>query len=160
RGATPGALVVFRAQAGAADAPPADPLRPVASALPAGVVVLDGDGRCSYCNPVCATVAGFGPEDGLGDGWVRFVHPEDQEFAAEWQTAARQQKPYATEIRFRDTDGRVRWAQLRAAPLRAEDGRYLGLVGVLEDVALWKELEQELGLQQKLAEDLRRDHQQ
>lgn len=135
-----------------------DHLRDVTAGLPIGVLVLDGAGRCDFCNAHCQTVAGFTPGEGLGDGWMRFVHPEDQEFATEWQTAARQQQPYATEIRFRDGAGRVRWTQVRAAPVHTADGLSLGLVGILEDISPTKELEDEVSRRQRAAEELRRTH--
>ena len=160
RAAPFGALVVLRAAHPAEETTPraADPLHAVAASAPAGIVVLDPAGHCIYSNPACRIVAGIAPGEGLGDGWTRFVHKEDQEFATEWQRAVRQEKPFTTEIRFQGEGGRHRWAQLRAAPLRDETGRYLGQVGLLDDITLWKELEDDLGLHQREAEDERRKH--
>lgn len=139
--------------------PQCERFQTLAADLPGGLVLLGADGQCSYCNARAGVLGGFTAEEGLGDGWTRFVHSEDQEIVREWQAAARREKPFESELRFQDRQGRVRWTQLRAVPLRQRDGGYLGLAGLLEDTSAWKEVEDDLGRQQKAAEDLKRGHQ-
>ncbi len=143
-----------------AKARPLEHFQRLAAAAPTGMILLNPDGQCVFSNPACRAAVGLASADVTDDGWTRFVHPKDQEFAAEWRDAARKQEHYTTELRFRNSDGRVRWAQLRAAPLRGADGTYLGHLGILDDLTSWKEVEDELGRQEKLVADMKLGHQQ
>ena len=45
---------------------------------PVGVFLTDAAGRCTYTNARCQKIYGFSFEEGLGEGWTRFIHPEDR----------------------------------------------------------------------------------
>src|SRR5262249_33737177 len=112
--------------------------RAMATAAPAAIMALDQNGECSFCNPACQTVLGFGPEEGLASGWMRFVLPDDLPLAEEWKDAARHGLPYSKDCRFHDNAGADRWIRVRADAARMDRGNYLGHVAVLEDVSALK----------------------
>ncbi len=45
---------------------------------PIGIFLTDHEGRCTYTNPRCQEIYGFEPDEALGEGWSRFIHPEDR----------------------------------------------------------------------------------
>ncbi|MCW2239602.1 PAS domain-containing protein [Azospirillum canadense] len=81
------------------------------------------------------TLTGQSPEEPLGDGWARVIHPEDlpamlQAWTASVQTGA----PYDTAHRVRLTDGSFRWMRSRAVPRRDGTGTILRWYGTTEDI--------------------------
>ena len=64
---------------------------------------------------------GYTPEQALGDGWSRGVHPED---LARWlDTCVRAfdaREPFEIEYRLRRRDGEYRWVLDRAVPRYAD----------------------------------------
>ena len=52
--------------------------RSLSNCSPVGVYLTDIEGRCTYTNPRCQEIYGFTAEEGLGEGWSRFIHPEDR----------------------------------------------------------------------------------
>jgi PAS domain S-box-containing protein len=129
--------------------------RAVASAAPVGIVVLDQNGECTFCNAACQSVAGFAPKEALGSGWTKFVDQADQTVVDQWKNAARQGLPLSQELRFRDAQGRTRWVRLRADAARSDRGQYLGHIAVFEDLAQQKDLEGQLAERKKTEEALR-----
>ncbi len=70
-----------------------------------------------------------------GFGWLDSVHPEDRAATLDtWDHAMRSAEPFATCYRVRRADGRYRYMQVRAAPVREADGSLREWVGVHRDV--------------------------
>ena len=63
--------------------------RSLSNCSPVGVFLTDIEGRCTYTNPRCQEIYGFTFEEGLGEGWSRFIHPEDRTRRAGKMVAAR-----------------------------------------------------------------------
>lgn len=119
--------------------------RSLSASSPVGIFMTDLDGRCTYTNPRCQAICGFTFEEGLGDGWTRFVHPEDRErILADWNACARDGREYSRELRFQSVRSGMRWAHLRYSPMLAETGEPRGYVGTVEDVTEQKRAQQAL----------------
>lgn len=128
----------------------------LAACAPAGMILLDRDGRCTFSNAAWQASTGCTGEESLGDGWVRFLHPEDRAVASEWTAAARAGRPYASEFRLQNAPGQIRWVRLRADAARTAKGQVLGSVGTFEELADLKQLEQELAEHKQTVDNLGR----
>lgn len=86
-----------------------------------------------------------------GDAWMERIHPDDRdkilEARARGHTAER---PYQIEYRLRRLDGKWRQMVARAVPVRDEDGRIEGWIGVVDDVTEERRLAEQVRQAQKL----------
>lgn len=140
----------FRA-AKRAEAPEAheseDRFRALSACFPDGIFMTDLEGRWTYANPRCQAIGGFTLQECLGEGWLRFVHPEDRDgLAEEWFAAAAGEDSYSRQLRFENAEGAVRWVHLRSAPMWSSDGHPIGRVGTIEDVTEAGQAEEALRL--------------
>ena len=82
-----------------------------------------------------AGITGHVPEDYMGAGWAKAIHPEDlPATVATWTDALRAEAPYTVEHRVRTADGEWRRYVARAVPVRDADGTVREWVGVHEDI--------------------------
>src|SRR5262245_21940573 len=93
------------------------------------------DMSCEHVSPAWLEFTGARPEEALGDGWSRAVHPED---LARWlDTCLRAfdgRQPFEIEYRLRLRDGDYHWVLDRGAPLYSAEGRFLGYGGACIDI--------------------------
>ncbi|HLS86766.1 MAG TPA: PAS domain-containing protein [Burkholderiales bacterium] len=131
------------------DEPRAGPARAsprlMEDAVPAMVWSARPDMSCDYLSRAWLEFTGCTPEQALGDGWSRGVHPED---LARWLDACVRafdaREPFHIEYRLRRHDGEYRWVQDRGVPRFSPDGVFLGFVGSCVDVHERKRCEHEL----------------
>jgi len=82
-----------------------------------------------------AEFTGMTPEEYLGSGWLRAVHPDDRERAADaWRNAVRDREVYVCDYRLRRHDGAWRTTEARGVPVLESDGRVREWVGANTDV--------------------------
>ncbi len=119
--------------------------RTLSTSSPVGVFQTDAEGQCLYTNPRWCEITGLGPEESLGVGWIRAVHPDDQDdLLTAWRRALLWDEEMIHEFRFRRPGGEDRWVQARAAPVRSEGGGVRGYVGTTEDITERKRAEEAL----------------
>ena len=103
------------------------------------------DLSCDYLSPAWLEFTGCTPEQALGDGWSRGVHPED---LARWLDrclrAFDEREAFEIEYRLRHRDGEYRWVLDRAVPRYGRNGAFLGYVGCCIDIDDRKRAEDEL----------------
>lgn len=108
--------------------------RALSACAPVGIFATDLERQCVYTNARCNEICGFSPVEALGQGWTRFIHPEDVErVVQEWDAAIRQHMDYEGEHRWLHRDGEVRWTAVRSAPVRSDSGKLLGYMGAVAD---------------------------
>ncbi|SDM55389.1 PAS domain S-box-containing protein [Methylobacterium phyllostachyos] len=82
-----------------------------------------------------AGITGHVPEQYMGAGWAKAIHPEDlPATVATWGDALRAGTPYTVERRVRTAHGEWRRYVVRAVPVRDADGTIREWVGVHEDI--------------------------
>lgn len=117
----------------------------------------DGEGRCVFLNR--AQREFWGVEDTILDkfDWSSTLAPEDQEKVfGPFQEGMAQRQPFTCEARYRRADGAIRVLRTKAAPYFAQDGAFLGMLGVNEDVTDLREVQANLDKRnQELAASLR-----
>ncbi|MDE2405141.1 MAG: PAS domain-containing protein [Sphingomonadales bacterium] len=93
------------------------------------------DGRSDYFNRVWRQFTGDGGQESEGDGWMRYLHPDDRDrTAAAWQAAVANGSAYDIEYRLRRHDGQYRWMLVRGMPLRDRAGRVYRWLGTCTDI--------------------------
>lgn len=103
------------------------------------------DMSCDYVSRAWLEFTGLSADQAKGDGWSRAVHAED---LARWLDSCVRafdaRDPFEVEYRMRRHDGEYRWVLDRAAPMRSNDGLFLGYVGACVDIHERKRAEQAL----------------
>lgn len=109
---------------------------------PVGIFLFDIAGHCTYINPRCQEICGFTLEEGLGDGWLRFLHPDDKPKAIlDWKQYIAERQELSQEYRFQTLGGATCWTHLRTSPMFSDLGELVGHVGTVEDITARKQTE-------------------
>jgi PAS domain S-box-containing protein len=117
----------------------------LAEMSPVGIFRTDIEGNCRYVNPKWCQMAGLTPEEALGPGWVKALHPEDREkTAVAWYRTARERLPFFCETRFCTPEGIVTWLVAQARAETDENGQITGYVGTVTDITERKQLEEQV----------------
>ncbi|MFQ5704980.1 MAG: PAS domain S-box protein [Gemmatimonadales bacterium] len=112
---------------------------------PVGVFRTDPAGACLYVNERWCEIAGLSPEEALGGGWVKGLHPDDRErIVREWYDAVRENRPFRSEYRFRRGDGVTTWVMGEAVAELGARGEIVGHVGTITDITARKRVEKAL----------------
>ncbi len=104
----------------------------------------DAEGYFTYVGPQGERY-GVPADEILGENLMDLVASEDREgVAADFQRSMSTGEEFPTEFRIRDVRGCVHWLEDSAKIQRGEDGRIVGLVGVLRDITERKKAEESL----------------
>ncbi|MBI2825481.1 MAG: PAS domain S-box protein [Planctomycetia bacterium] len=116
--------------------------RKLATYAPVGIFQTDAQGRCLFVNDTWCNLVGARLEDALGDGWQRFVHPDDRRrIVAEWRDATTERRNQVSEFRVRAKDGGDRWVVASASIMLDPTGAVSGYVGTVVDMTERKAIE-------------------
>jgi PAS domain S-box-containing protein len=121
-------------------------LRQMTETLPEMLWSATPEGVIDYCNSRFLTYTGFSPEEVMGDGWQKTIHPDDAaRVAPVWMDCVTTGAPYRVEVRtFHAADGAYRLCAVTALPLLDEQGRILKWHGTIVDMHDWKQAQDEL----------------
>ena len=110
-------------------------LRALVEGIPHLVWSAYDDGRRSWSSPQWTSFTGLSDAESRELGWIDAVHPDDRAGVLDaWKRAVETQR-FEADFRLRHADdGRYRWFQARATPVRTEDGRILEWLGTSTDV--------------------------
>ncbi|MGV3720382.1 MAG: PAS domain S-box protein, partial [Actinomycetota bacterium] len=112
----------------------------LADGIPQLVWQADAEGAVQYCNLRWLEYTGLSPDEVLGWGWARALHPDDLQATRErWEAAAPTGETYEAEYRLRGRDGRYRWFLDRGIPVRDESGAIIQWVGTCTDIEVRKQ---------------------
>jgi PAS domain S-box-containing protein len=116
--------------------------RTLAMFAPVGIFQTDAEGAGLFANEAWCTITGARPEQALGNGWARFVHPEDRQRVFEgWQDAARNRRNEVTEFRFVNQATGIRWVVASTSAIADAAGGVTGYVGTVVDLTDRKAVE-------------------
>lgn len=125
--------------------------RTLASFSPVGIFQADMNGQCIYVNERWCEIAGLSPEQAMGDGWVKALHPEDRTAISNaWYQMVESGDKFTREYRFQTPVGKITRVYGHAAPLKEESGKRTGYIGTITDITLLKKLEDQLLTSKKL----------
>lgn len=107
----------------------------LAEALPQLVWSATETGTADYFNGHWCRFTGAPAVDSCGEGWLRFLHPDDVDHASTvWADAVRNGGLYSVEYRLRRHDGEYRWMVARGLPVHDDFGTVLRWVGTCTDI--------------------------
>ncbi|HPZ96932.1 MAG TPA: PAS domain S-box protein [Phycisphaerae bacterium] len=131
--------------------------RLLAEAMPQMVWIARPDGYLEYFNSRCYEYGGATFDQGKGDDWMRWLHPDDLERTKRrWHHSLTTGEPYEIEYRFRRAhDGTYRWFLGRALPVRDESGQIVSWFGTSTEIHEQKQLQEQLAAAQQAAEHAR-----
>ena len=107
----------------------------ILNSVPHVIWATGRDGRIDFISEQWARTYGGNSAEMIGEGWIKFVHPEDVEDAvASWLAAVENSEPYENEFRLRVPTGEYRWVLINAKPEVGPDGEVRRWVGTCTDV--------------------------
>ncbi len=108
------------------------------------IFTLDSAGLIIYVSPVVEQLLGYRPEEVIGEDFAKFIHPEDLSGlrASLCKTMQGVLEPY--EFRARDKCNQYRHVRSFSRIENDEQGRTLGITGVLSDITEQKQKAKEL----------------
>jgi diguanylate cyclase (GGDEF)-like protein/PAS domain S-box-containing protein len=124
--------------------------RTLAEAIPQIFWIGNSHGHTTYLNKRWYEMTGSTEGEGLGVGWIEWVHPDDRAPCLEkWQKCMLSGETYEIEYRLRDSTNGYRWYLGRAVPLRDEEGVIQQWFGTCTDIEEQKHYQQVLEQQIK-----------
>ena len=118
---------------------------------PIGIFRTDVDGKNTYVNPLWEEITELSAQEGMNDGWLNSVHPEDRDgILRGWQHATATGGFYSHECRILTPGGKTKRVRALGSPLKGANGTIKGYVGTLEDVSDFWQARQEIIRTQKL----------
>ena len=101
----------------------------------------DPEGNWTYLSAAWTRIFGFDIASSLGTNFMEYVHPDERErtIALFMAVVAGGADYCHHEGRYRSTDGRYRWIELRSQVIRDDEGRVIGNTGTLTDRTEGKE---------------------
>jgi PAS domain S-box-containing protein len=120
--------------------------RVMADTAPIMIWVGDEEGGVLYGNRRWQEFTGMTPEETMGTGWTRMIHPDDRKAAYEgYLHALAERQTYQAEWRlFRISDQSFRWVMCTGIPLLTGSGDFNGYVGTMVDITDQKRANEEL----------------
>ncbi len=103
---------------------------------------VDG-GEWTWASPQWSSFTGQTLEESRGHGWLKALHPDDRDGALAGWREANGSSALAMETRlFHAGEGRHRWFQNRALPVRDEEGRITEWLGTSTDIDDLRQLQE------------------
>lgn len=116
--------------------------RSMADTAPVLVWMAGADRLCEFLNKAWLDFTGRSLEEGLGNGWIESVHPDDrQRCQAIFDSHFDARQPFEIEYRLRRHDGQYRWVLARGLARYAANGEFVGYIGSAVDVTDFAEQE-------------------
>ena len=117
----------------------------LANVSPVGIFRTDANGYTTYVNPRWCNISGLSFEDGLGNGWLKAVHPDDRETIKKgWQDSTTIKAESYADYRFLKNDGSIRWVMGQAIPEKNSENQVVGYIGTITDITDRKHAEETL----------------
>ena len=114
----------------------------LARVSPVGIFYTDTTGYTTYVNPTWCKISGLSAEEGLGEGWLNAVYPDDRQTVQEnWNKSTRMHKMSSADYRFVHPDGSVVWVIGQAVPEIDSNDQVVGYVGTITDITERKQVE-------------------
>jgi PAS domain S-box-containing protein len=109
-----------------------------------GIWLLDAERNITYANQRMLDILGYSLDEMIGTSFNRFIDDQAKK-EAEIHFKRRQQgikEQY--DFCFRRKDGTIIWAIVSASPLLSDDGNVVGSLGLITDITLRKQAEEDI----------------
>ncbi|MGA7935956.1 MAG: PAS domain S-box protein, partial [Kovacikia sp.] len=117
--------------------------RTLSQCAPVGIYMTDADVlQCTYVNDRWCELTQLTADQAIGAGWVKALHPDDQQRVfEEWQAALQNNREFILEYRYLHPDGTIVWVSGRAIALRDQAGQVSGFIGTVSDITERRQME-------------------
>jgi PAS domain S-box-containing protein len=121
-------------------------LRQLTETIPEMLWSATPTGAIDYCNARLLEYTGVTPEEVMGNGWTKLLHPDDAGRAVDaWLSSVASGAPYQLEVRtFHAADRTYRWCVTNARALLDSHGTVLKWHGTVVDMHDWKQAQEAL----------------
>lgn len=91
------------------------------------------DGKFTYVNRTMCRVTGRMESELLGSGWINSVDELDRERVdRSWEYALENGIEFSSSFRMIDSDGETFMVKLTANPMKSQDGKVIGYLGIID----------------------------
>jgi len=98
--------------------------RTLLESSPLGIMLLDDNGQCTYCNRRGLDIFGTTLGESMGMGWACAIQPSDMESVIkDWLAALREGREFSCVFGLRSPQQHVRWVSARSSPISREASR-------------------------------------
>jgi diguanylate cyclase (GGDEF)-like protein/PAS domain S-box-containing protein len=120
--------------------------RQLADAMPQIVWTADPDGTIDYANQTLSDYTGLTQDDLKSNRWISAVHTQDvEQSVAAWSASVHSGREFSTAYRVRSAkEGSYRWHQVKAVPIRDEQGTIVKWYGTATDIHDFKSATEEI----------------
>lgn len=109
--------------------------RMMANLVPLIIWTTDENGACNFLNVKWVEITGTSVEEGFGDQWQKFIHPDDREnISSSWKQSFKKKKPFEAKFRILNPKGNFIVSYLNSNPRFNTSGEFLGYIGIIQDV--------------------------
>jgi PAS domain S-box-containing protein len=124
--------------------------RSMADSAPLLIWISDADRRCTFVNKSWLNFTGRACDRELGDGWAERLHPDEAaQCLSTYAHAFDARREFAMEYRLRRRDGEFRSMFHKGVPRHAADGRFLGYIGIADDITDRRHAEEQAAEQRR-----------
>ncbi len=103
----------------------------------------DSEGKLTYVSPAIKSLAGYDPQELMGQVFLRLVHPDDLPRVMQEIQKIQKGNHIRSEVRIFKKSGEIRWISASNRPVFEKD-EFIGLQGILTDITERKQAEDEL----------------
>ncbi len=107
------------------------------------VYLLDNKGNFIYISPVAEKIAGYKPEEIIGNSFAKYIYPEDLPSLSKRFGQVLEGRTTTSEYRIYHKSGKIFWARTSSHP-RIVNGVIAGAQGLLTDITDRKQAEEAL----------------
>lgn len=98
------------------------------------------EGRYTYLSPSSLLVLGYAPEELIGMSPYELVHPDDLDSLLRFHTKMVERQGVSTlQFRLHCKDGKYRWMESTAVPIRDHEGQIIEIQSAMRDISERKE---------------------
>ncbi|MEO6721455.1 MAG: PAS domain S-box protein [Ferruginibacter sp.] len=107
----------------------------IAHLVPIVIWMSDEQGNIIYLNKEWSDLTGKTPQDGYGNKWLHFIHPEDRpRTEVEFMQSNSEGRIYIDKFRYRKADASYLILAANGIPRFNEAGTFIGHIGVFQDI--------------------------
>lgn len=110
--------------------------RMMANLVPLVIWTTDQNGQCNFLSVKWKEVTGKNVEDGYGNQWLAFIHPDDFEnIQNSWRRSFAARKLFEAKFRYLTSSGSFKIHYVHATPRIDLTGQFVGYIGILQDIS-------------------------
>jgi PAS domain S-box-containing protein len=110
--------------------------RMMANLVPLTIWTTDTGGYCNFLSVRWKEATGQPVEQGLGEGWIGFIHPEDREnIRNSWTRSLSAKRPFEARFRLLNAEGGYSVNYANSALRYDASGEFAGYIAIFQDVS-------------------------